>query len=175
MIKHSKYESFQIINELSVNSIVFKDLLTDIPEEARLWKPSPDKWCVLEIICHLYDIEREDFRARTKHALENSAQLLPPVDPKGWVKSRQYLQQDYRDTLNRFLTERARSIEWLRSLGNPNWDNAEEHPKFGKMTAKTFLSNWLAHDYLHIRQIIKLKYDYLKQLTNEDLNYAGNW
>ncbi len=43
------------------------------------------------------------------------------------------------------------------------------------MTAKMFLSNWLAHDYLHIRQITKLKYDYLKQLTNEDLNYAGNW
>jgi len=43
------------------------------------------------------------------------------------------------------------------------------------MTASMFFSNWLAHDYLHIRQITRLKYDYLKQLTNEDLSYAGTW
>jgi hypothetical protein len=73
------------------------------------------------------------------------------------------------------LAEREQSVKWLQSLTNPKWDNVHEHSKFGKMTAKMFLSNWLAHDYLHIRQITKLKYDYLKQLTNEDLDYAGNW
>jgi hypothetical protein len=43
------------------------------------------------------------------------------------------------------------------------------------MTAMLFLSNWLAHDYLHIRQIIKLKFDYLEKMTGEGLSYAGDW
>ena len=66
-------------------------------------------------------------------------------------------------------------MEWLMNLDNPQWDNYYEHPKFGKMSAKLFFTNWLAHDYLHIRQILKLKFDYLKFISKEDLNYAGNW
>ena len=37
------------------------------------------------------------------------------------------------------------------------------------------LTNWLAHDYLHIRQIIKLKFDFLKDQSDEHLSYAGEW
>jgi hypothetical protein len=36
-------------------------------------------------------------------------------------------------------------------------------------------ANWLAHDYLHIRQILRLKYEYLKSISEEDLSYAGEW
>ena len=43
------------------------------------------------------------------------------------------------------------------------------------MSAKLFLTNWLAHDYLHIRQIIRYQYHYLKESTAIDLGYAGNW
>lgn len=49
------------------------------------------------------------------------------------------------------------------------------HPELGDLSAKLFLTNWLAHDYLHIRQILRYDYDYLKQKTNLDLGYAGNW
>ncbi len=164
-----------IIGELSRNRNVFKDLLLDLTEEIYLWKPNPEKWCLLEIVCHLHDEEREDFRARTRHVLEMPTEPLPPIDPQGWVESRNYMQQNYRDKLSSFLKEREQSTAWLQTLSNPKWDNAYEHPKFGRMTARMFLSNWLAHDYLHIRQITKLKYDHLKQSTTEDLGYAGNW
>jgi hypothetical protein len=165
----------KIISGLEENRNVFKALLSDLTEEFFLWKPNPNKWCLLEIVCHLYDEEREDFKARTRHVLETPTESLPPIDPQGWVNARRYIQQNYSDKLNGFLTEREQSVKWLQSITNPNWDNAYLHEKFGKMSAKMFLSNWLAHDYLHIRQITKLKYDYLKQLTNEGLNYAGDW
>lgn len=170
-----KYTTEVIINGLSDNRIILKDLLFDLKEEIFLWKPYSEKWCLLEIVCHLYDEEREDFRARTRHVLETPTEPLAPIDPQGWVEDRNYIKEDYGEKLNNFLTEREHSIKWLQTLSNQQWDNAYEHPKFGKMTAKMFLCNWVAHDYLHIRQIVKLKYDYLKQLSNEDLNYAGNW
>ena len=77
--------------------------------------------------------------------------------------------------LEKFITERESSINWLETLKNANWENSFDHPKLGAMTAKYFLNNWLAHDYLHIRQIIKLKFDYLNNRFNENLDYAGIW
>jgi hypothetical protein len=77
--------------------------------------------------------------------------------------------------LNKFITERGQSINWLKSLENPNWNNAFEHNKLGSLNAKYFLNNWLAHDYLHIRQILKLKFDYLEYQSGENLDYAGKW
>ncbi|MES2430979.1 MAG: DinB family protein [Bacteroidota bacterium] len=89
----------KIINNLSENENVFKELLLGLTEEIYLWKPDPEKWCLLEIVCHLYDEEREDFRARTKHTLETPTASLPPIDPQGWVKKRTYIQQNYNEKL----------------------------------------------------------------------------
>jgi hypothetical protein len=164
-----------IAEELSRNRDVFKSLLTGLTDAAYLWKSSPEKWCILEVICHLYDEEREDFKARTKHILETPNKPLPPIDPVGWVTEREYMQQNFSDKLQAFLMEREQSVEWLKSLQSPKWYNAYTHAKFGEMTAKMFLSNWLAHDYFHIRQILKIKFDHLQQMTNEELTYASKW
>jgi hypothetical protein len=84
-----------IAKELNRNFDVFKNLLTGLPEEFYLWKQKPGKWCLLEIICHLYDEEREDFRDRVKHILENPALPMAPINPQGWVMERNYIKQDY--------------------------------------------------------------------------------
>jgi len=164
-----------IIQMLSKNVAVYKALLTSETTSTYLWKMNPDKWCLLEIICHLYDEEREDFRTRTKQVLEKPELSLPPIDPVNWVKERNYIEQNYVETLDKFLNERQQSIDWLQSLKNPKWNNTHLHPKIGEISGKMFLANWLAHDYLHIRQIIKLKFNYLNQFSEESLIYAGNW
>ena len=165
----------RIIEDLSRNREVFRELLKDIQEQLYLWKPGPEKWCLLEVICHLYDEEREDFRARTHHVLETPNAPMTPFDPLALVTKRKYMQQDFNEKLGAFLQERTRSVEWLLSLQSPKWDNTYTHPKLGSLTAKMFLTNWLAHDYLHIRQINRIKYEYLDTHSGENLNYAGQW
>jgi hypothetical protein len=58
-----------IIKKSEANSETFKSLFTSLSKEEYLWKPQPEKWCLLEIACHLYSEERYDFRARLKNAL----------------------------------------------------------------------------------------------------------
>lgn len=165
-----------IIQALERNATIFQSLLGGVSETFYNWKPQPDKWSLLEIVCHLHDEECEDFRARVRHVLERPKDPMPPIDPVGWVTKRRYLEQDYEERVEKFLKERAASIAWLRSLENPQWDNVYQHATFGAMTAAFFLANWLAHDYLHFRQINRLRYAYLKEvLTEEALDYAGNW
>ncbi len=164
-----------IIHELNRNKIVFNSLFENLEKQLYLWKPAPDKWCLLEILCHLYDEEREDFHARVRHTLENPEKPMPPIDPVGWVTERKYIEQDYSLVLQNFLSERQYSVDWLSQLKDAQWDNSYAHPQLGVITAKKFLSNWLAHDYLHIRQIAKTKYLYLANLAEQDLSYAGKW
>ncbi len=167
--------TIHIVRELAANRDVFKSLLSGLTEEVYLWKPTPEKWCLLEIICHLHDEECEDFRIRTRQVLEEPEKALPPIDPMAWVEERKYRNQDFQEVLANFLHERDHSLQWLSSLRFPKWQNTYLHPKLGPMTAALFLSNWLAHDYLHIRQILYLKRAYHAATTDDPLVYAGNW
>lgn len=165
-----------LITQLEHNSKIFEGLLQASSPEKIIWRPEEKKWCLLEIACHLYDEEREDFRARLKHTLENPKEKLPSIDPVGWVTSRNYMAKDYATVVRDFLHEREQSVHWLRSLQSPDWKSAHHHHKFGPLSAEMFLANWVAHDYLHIRQILRVKYAYLKQATSEvSLVYAGEW
>jgi len=164
-----------IVAELGRNREVFSHLLSDQRQVAYSWRPAPGKWNLLEIVCHLVDEEREDFRARVQHALESRDTAPPPIDPVSWVTSRDYAGQDYQAKLAAFTNERSASIAWLQSQRSPRWDSAFNHPQMGRVTARMFLANWLAHDHLHLRQIVRLEYERLKHESGEDLRYAGEW
>jgi hypothetical protein len=122
----------QIIDALSSNGGVFKEMFAKVPDAMQVWKPAPEKWCLLEILCHLHDEEREDFGARVKLVLETPGSAMSPIDPAGWVKSRTYMEQNYSQMLNKFLAERDQSVKWLRSLVDPEWDNVMNIRKQGK-------------------------------------------
>ena len=162
-----------IIDRLTHNEKVFREILTGITGDQVHWKPAPDKWSMLEIVNHLYDEEQLDFRERVKAALENRE--APSIDPQGWVKSKNYAERDYVRSVANFLLERERSIEWLHGLKDVNWESKWTNPQF-EMTAYAFLVNWLAHDYMHIRQINRINYLYLNEITgDQSLQYAGEW
>jgi hypothetical protein len=164
-----------IISQLQNNKFTFESLLSDLGQEESKWKYQQDKWCLLEVVCHLVDEEKEDFRQRVKTTLESPGESPPPIDPGKWVQQRNYIDQIFQKKLDEFLMERDKSIDWLMSIKKPNWENSYVHQEFGPLSAFQFISNWLAHDYLHIRQIVKIKFEYLKKHSNEENDYAGNW
>ena len=140
------------------------------------WKPSPDEWSILEVVCHLYDEEREDFRTRVDYCLHRPADDWPPINPVGWVTERGYNQRDPAEQLAAWRNERQRSIAWLKSLNNPNWDSYHEHPRLGRAAAGEILAAWVAHDHLHIRQLNHLHWQYFSLgVPSLSLEYAGGW
>ena len=166
----------QIFKQLETNSSTFKSLLDNISDEQSKWKPKPEKWSLLEIVNHLYDEEREDFRQRIMNIFENPEKEWAPIAPAEWVKGREYAKRDFKTSLSNFLDERKKSIEWLKSLDSPNWKAVHIHPKLGEMSAEKLLANWLAHDYLHIRQITFMHWSYLCHIAPSiNLDYAGIW
>lgn len=142
--------------------------------EARV-RPDPDSWSVLEVVCHLLDEEREDFRPRLDIALHRPDDRWAPIDPVGWVSARRYNEQDLAERLALFVDERVRSVAWLNGLVAPDWDAAYEAP-FGPIRAGDLLASWVAHDNLHLRQLVELQRARVVAIADPySVRYAGDW
>ncbi len=161
--------------ELAYGVEIVRQLVAGVsPAEARL-KPTPETWSILEVVCHLYDEEREDFRPRLDIALHRPEEKWQKIDPAGWVTTRKYNDRDLGQTLDGLLTERENSLTWLHGLAEPNWD-AEYPAPFGPIKAGDLLASWVAHDNLHTRQLVELRRNRIVQLADPyRVQYAGDW
>jgi len=161
---------------LTANAKTIAALTRSVADAQARWKPTPDDWSMLEVINHLYDEEREDFRQRVDYILHRPTEAWPPIEPSNWVTARQYNRRDWATSLEAFQHERQASLKWLAELNQPNWESAYPHPQLGTMRAGEMLSAWVAHDHLHLRQLNELHWQYLAtQVPELSLNYAGEW
>jgi hypothetical protein len=164
-----------LYDELARAPEIVRALVSGITQAESRLKPSPDSWSVLEVVCHLCDEEREDFRRRLDVILHKPQGEWPPIDPVGWVTARRYNERDLAAMLDDFATERARSLTWLRGLSSPDWE-AEYVTPFRRMKAGDMLSAWVAHDNLHMRQLVELRRGRVVRLAEPyDVGYAGDW
>lgn len=147
-----------------------------VDDEQWRWKPSPNEWSLLEVIGHLHDEEREDFRTRVDILLQSSGAVWPPIHPGAWVTERRYNEREPDTALRDFLRERESSVAWLRSLASPDWSSSGQSPWGDIFTAGQMLACWVAHDMLHLRQLAELHYRYIEAAAAPaSVDYAGGW
>lgn len=164
-----------LLQTMKENTKRIRTLVEGISQDDAVWKPDSTSWSILEVVNHLYDEEKEDFRVRLKIILQSPDQPWPGIDPEGWVVDRKYNQRNLRESLQNFLDERASSLTWLQALEQPDWDALYESP-FGSMRAGDMFAAWVAHDLLHMRQLVEL----LRALVVRgakpfQVEYAGEW
>ncbi len=167
-------DNIYMYKSLEANISVFQSLVQDIDKQQAGWKPDEKKWSVLEVINHLYDEEREDFRVRLDLILHHPEQDWPPIDPENWVIEREYNKRDFLESLAKWVTERKKSVDWLNNLSQPEFTKSYDHPKLWEIRAGDMLAAWLAHDFLHMRQIVNLKLEYAIQKSQPySIKYAA--
>lgn len=164
-----------LYQELVDNLDIFRALLVGVTQAEAQIKPAPDEWSILEVIGHLYDEERFDFRPRLDVILHHADQPFSPNDPQEEIQERRYNERDLEAVFESFAAERSRSLDWLRSLKSPDWDIAYTTP-YRTMTAGDMFASWVAHDNLHMRQLIELRRARIERMTAPYiLEYAGDW
>ena len=165
-----------LVASLAAGPETLRALTAGLAGEQTLWRPGPGKWSILEVICHLADEEREDFRTRLDLTLHDPGAAWPSIDPEGWVNGRNYQQREFAGALENLMQEREKSLVWLGSLDAPQWENSFEHPRLGTLRAGDILTSWAAHDLLHIRQLTELHHGWLcEQSAPYEAGYAGEW
>ena len=164
-----------LTRELALGAEIIGCLAAGFSQADARIRSAPESWSALEVIAHLYDEEREDFRPRLDITLHRPVGDLPPIDPQGWVTSRRYNERDFEATLKGFLIERAKSLAWLEALEAPDWDSVFVTP-FGSIRAGDLLAAWVAHDNLHTRQLVELRRERLVRMAEPyEVRYAGEW
>jgi len=168
-------EKQEMITQLDVQGQAILILMRGLTEEALRWKPNTSSWSMLEVLNHLVDEEIYDFRAHLEHILHTPNQPWPEIDPQGWVTQKQYNQRLLDESLANFGSERKASITWLKTLSEPNWESSVEF-SWGNLSAGDMLASWVAHDLLHLRQLIELRYQLRDNFSQPfSVTYAGKW
>ncbi len=62
-----------------------------VPEKTLRYKPSPDKWCILEILGHLADIEIL-YAYRIRQMLADKDPVIAPIDQDDWARNLGYME-----------------------------------------------------------------------------------
>jgi len=165
----------QVTARMAESAAAIRAVALGITDEQARWKPDRESWSVLEVVNHLWDEEREDFRQRIDYTLHRPGETWPPIDPAGWVTARRYNERDLEESFAGFLAAREDSLAWLRALQTPDWEAAYQAP-WGPMTAGELLASWAAHDLLHLRQLVELRWLLTtKELAPRSVRYAGEW
>ena len=168
-------EYFMLLKEITNSTEMIRTLLAGIPQEDAAIKPTSEAWSILEVTCHLRDEERADFRARLDSILYRPNQPFAMINPQGWVIERKYNEQNFEQMKESFFTERAQSLEWLKGLAGADWETTHTD-EYGSVTAGEMFSCWVAHDNLHIRQLVELRRARIEKITQPyPIEYAGEW
>ncbi len=162
--------------QLTTNASAIEQMVAGLDNETARWKPTENDWSVLEVMNHLADEEREDFRIRFQFIISGASGEPQPNDPIRKVTERRYNERDLQASVADYLNERKQSLEWLRGLQDIPFDNKYSSPQGWSVSAGDMLVSWVAHDVLHMRQLTELKWGYqMHQFSPYDPEYAGDW
>ena len=158
-------------NGRAISALIVADAI-----ECR-WKPAPDRWSLVEIVNHLAAVEEIDFRQRLGLIAEDPSQDFPPIDVATPAEDGTWAAMDYAESVARWESERAKSLGWLDGVGDidPDLLYAGRGSERVPLHSGDLMSSWIAHDFFHIRQIVRLRWDYLaSDETPHSPGYAGS-
>ncbi|MBP1772651.1 MAG: hypothetical protein H6P99_1814 [Holophagaceae bacterium] len=168
-------EFHRFYQELQCSTEMIRALLAGVEPEAARLKPEPASWSMLEVVCHLVDTEREDFREHLDFILHRRHETWHEIDTEVLAVERNYNGQDFAEMQATFFAEREKSFAWLSGLRDPQWENTTT-TKYRTISAGEMFACWVAHDNLHLRQLVKLRRLRLEHMTKPyHLDYAGKW
>jgi hypothetical protein len=164
-----------LYQELQNSTEMIRALLLGLTQAEAQIKPNLESWSILEVVCHLYDLEREDFREHLDFILCRQNEEYHTIDPQSWIQERKYNEQNFVEMQEKFFAERKQSLEWLRGISDADWETTYTS-QYGSVSAGEMFSCWVAHDNLHIRQLVELRRARIENITKPyPIEYAGDW
>src|SRR5579864_9587525 len=128
--------------------------VSGLSEQVLRYKPSPDKWCVLEILGHLADVEII-YGYRLRQMLADTKPVIAPLDQNAWTRN---LHSRALELVAFYGLGRYHNLRLLRSLKASDFFKSAFHPEMQReMTVADLVERMGGHGTAHLQQIEKLK------------------
>jgi DinB superfamily len=144
------------IGTLEATPEILRGLLASVTEEQTLWKPTPERWSIAEVLEHLSHVEGHGFRMRAERIVNEESPLLEVYDQEALSAAGQYSGRDVEDSFDHFEEQREDNVAWLTSLPARVVSRTAQHQELGTITLGHLLNEWAFHDLGHIRQIAEI-------------------
>lgn len=121
-------------------------------------RPNPDEWSANEVLAHLRSCA-DVWGGYIATIIAEDNPTIRAVNPRTWIKSTNYLEQDFHTSLYAFTLQRADLLAMLESLAPEAWTRAATVTGAGKPYVKRLHSyaQWMAtHERPHIKQIKRI-------------------
>jgi hypothetical protein len=143
------------LNALRRSNIILNDLLRAMTQEqAVAARDGADGWNVVEIVCHLRDLEDVYQRRVVQMTTEDNPRVLA-FDVAGAVTANDYAHADLREALALWNERRAASLAQLSALAPEQWERTGVHPEYGAYTVLDAVLRTALHDVNHTEQVLK--------------------
>lgn len=121
------------------------------------YKSAPDKWCILEILGHLADVEIV-FGHRIRQMLAEEKPVIAPMDQNAWARNLGYMETPPAELIALFGINRHHNLRVLRRIKPEDLDRSAYHPELKRdMLLNEIVEKLDTHTENHLRQIEKLK------------------
>jgi hypothetical protein len=131
--------------------------VSGLPEKTLRYKPAPEKWCILEILAHLADVEIVfGYRIRQILAAPNSP--IVPMDQEAWARNLGYLETSPAEMIALYGVNRHANLQILRRLEVADLEKSAFHPQLNREWKLAEIVEKLdTHSAKHLEQIEALK------------------
>jgi hypothetical protein len=131
--------------------------VSGLPDKVLRYKPSPDKWCVLEVLGHLADIEIA-YGYRLRQMLGDEKPTIAPIDQDAWARNLNYMNSASAELVAFYGLARHHNLRLLRSLDATAYSKSAYHPELQRQfTVAELVERVGSHGAGHLAQIEKLK------------------
>jgi hypothetical protein len=131
--------------------------VTGLSAEVLRYRPSPEKWCVLEILGHLADVEIV-YGYRLRQMLADARPVIAPLDQDAWARNLNYMNSPPSELVAFYGLARHHNLRLLRSLSVADLCKSAFHPEMQKeMTVGDLVERMGGHGAGHLKQIEAVK------------------
>jgi hypothetical protein len=131
--------------------------VSGLSEKVLRYKPSPEKWCVLEILGHLADVEII-YGYRLRQMLADTKPVIAPLDQDAWARNLNYMDSPISELVAFYGLGRHHNMRLLRRLTISDLSKSAFHPELQReMTVADLVERMGEHGAAHLEQIEELK------------------
>jgi DinB superfamily len=131
--------------------------VSGLPDKVLRYKPGPNRWCILEVLAHLADMEIL-YAYRIRQMLADKDPVIAIIDQDAWAQNLGYMLESPAELVAGYGLNRYGNVRLLRRLKEADLEKSAFHPELKrKVTVAEYVGMLAGHGPNHLQQIERLK------------------